>query len=58
MGTPTTFQVQFVRESDSWKIDLFNVLPIAQSALSMDRAVKNQTEAQQLDRLVGEVPNP
>jgi hypothetical protein len=58
LGTPSTFQVQFVRESDSWKIDLFNVLPIAQSALGMDRAVKNQTEAQQLDRLVGEVPNP
>ena len=44
-GTPSTFQVQFVRESDAWKIDLFNVLPIAQSALTMDRTVKNQTEA-------------
>jgi hypothetical protein len=35
-----------------------NLLPYAQTALSMDRTVKNETEAQQLDRLVGEVPKP
>jgi hypothetical protein len=57
-GQPTTFQIVFVRESDLWKIDLFNLLPYAQAALGMDRAVKNETEAQQLERLVGEVPRP
>jgi len=57
-GAPSTFQLQFVRESGAWKIDLFNLLPIADSALTMDRTVKNQTEAQQLERLVDAVPNP
>jgi hypothetical protein len=57
-GAPTTFQVLFIRESDAWKIDLFNLLPYAQAALGADRAVKNETEAQQLDRLVGQVPSP
>jgi hypothetical protein len=57
-GTATTFQAIFVREGDAWKIDLLNLLPYAQTALAMDRTVKGETEAQQLDRLVGEVPSP
>jgi hypothetical protein len=57
-GTATTFQAIFAREGDAWKIDLLNLLPYAQAALAMDRTVKNETETQQVDRLVRQVPNP
>jgi hypothetical protein len=58
-GAPTTLQIHFQRDdSGSWKIDLLNLLPYASSALTMDRALKRETQDQQLDRLIGALPNP
>jgi hypothetical protein len=57
-GGGTTLQLTFRREAGGWKIDLLNLLPYAGSALSMDRAIKRETEDEQIARLVGALPNP
>ena len=57
-GKPTTLPIVFRREDNRWKIDLLNLLPFAASALVMDRAIKRETEDEQIARLVGALPNP
>jgi hypothetical protein len=57
-GKGTTLQLVFKREDSGWKIDLLNLLPYASSALAMDRAIKRETEDEQIARLVRALPNP
>ena len=56
-GSHTTFQLFFLRQ-DGWKIDIITMLPYAELALQSDRAIRRETDAQQLDRLVSQVPVP
>lgn len=56
-GKGTTLQLLFRREGSGWKIDLLNLLPYASSALAMDRAIKRETEDEQIARLVGAIPH-
>ena len=56
-GHGTTLQLTFRREDDRWKIDLLNLLPYAASALTMDRAIKRETEEEQIARLIRALPN-
>ena len=57
-GEPSTLQLAFVRESGVWKIDLLQLVNYGELALRMDRTVKGETEAQQIARLVAQVPVP
>ncbi len=57
-GDGTTLQIHFQHEDGGWKIDLLNLLPYASSALTMDRAIKRETEDEQVARLISALPNP
>ena len=57
-GAHTTYQVSFVREHNEWKVDLLGIVPYAELALRLERTLKGETEAQQLNRLVGLIPAP
>jgi hypothetical protein len=57
-GAHTTYQVSFVRENHDWKVDLLGIVPYAELALRLERTLKGETEAQQLNRLVGLIPAP
>ncbi len=54
----TTYQLLLVKEGRDWKIDLLGILPYAEIGMRVDRAIKNETEPQQIDRLVSLVPTP
>jgi hypothetical protein len=54
----TTYQLVLVKEGNDWKIDLLGILPYAELGLRLERTLKNETEPQQLDRLVSLVPTP
>jgi hypothetical protein len=55
-GTLTALHLPFIKESDGWKIDVMALLPYAEVLMRLDRAVKGQTEAQQVDQLVSKLP--
>jgi hypothetical protein len=55
-GTLTALRLPFIKESDGWKIDVMALLPYAEVLMRVDRAIKGQTEAQQVDQLVSKLP--
>jgi hypothetical protein len=55
-GTHTTYELTFVKEQGAWKVDLLGVLPYVEVGLRMGRALRNETEAHQVDRLVSLLP--
>jgi len=56
-GTLTALRLPFVREGDAWKIDVLALLPYAEVLMRVDRAIKGETEAQQVDQLVSKLPS-
>jgi hypothetical protein len=56
-GTLTALRLPFIKEQDGWKIDILALLPWAEVLMRVDRAVKGQTQAQQVDQLVSKFPS-
>jgi len=56
-GTLTALRLPFVKEGDTWKIDVLALLPYAEVLMRVDRAIKGETEAQQVDQLVRKLPS-
>jgi hypothetical protein len=56
-GTLTAVRLPFVREDDGWKIDVLAILPYAETLMRLDRAVKRETEEEQVDQLVAKLPS-
>jgi len=55
-GYLTALQLPFIKEGDAWKIDVMAMLPSAEVLMRVDRAIKGETEAQQVDQLVSKLP--
>lgn len=56
-GTLTALHLPFVKEGDVWKIDVMALLPYAEVLMRVDRAIKGETEARQVDQLVSKLPS-
>ena len=56
-GTLTALRLPFIKEGDAWKIDVMALLPYAEVLMRVDRAIKGETEAQQVDQLVSKLPS-
>jgi hypothetical protein len=56
-GTLTALRLPFIKEGNDWKIDVMALLPYAEVLMRLDRAVKNETQAQQVDQLVSKLPS-
>jgi hypothetical protein len=56
-GSLTALRLPFVREGDAWKIDVMALLPYAELLMRVDRAIKGETEARQVDQLVSKLPS-
>jgi hypothetical protein len=56
-GTLTALQLPFVKEGEVWKIDVMAILPYAEVLMRVDRAIKGETENQQVDELVSKLPS-
>jgi hypothetical protein len=56
-GTLTALRLPFLKEEDGWKIDVMALLPYAEVLMRVDRAIKGETETQQVDQLVGKLPS-
>ena len=56
-GMLTALRLPFVREDDTWKIDVMAILPYAEVLMRVDRAIKNQSQAEQVDQLVSKLPS-
>lgn len=55
-GTLTALRMPFLREDKQWKIDVLAILPYVEVLMRVDRAIKGETEDQQVNRLVGAMP--
>ena len=55
-GTLTALRLPFVKEGDAWKIDVMALLPYAEVLMRVDRAIKGETEAEQVDQIVSKLP--
>jgi hypothetical protein len=53
----TAVRLPFVEEADGWKIDVMSILPYAETLMRLDRAVKRETEEEQVDQLVAKLPS-
>lgn len=53
----TAVRLPFVKENDGWKIDVLAILPYAETLMRLDRAVKRETEDEQVDQLVAKLPS-
>jgi hypothetical protein len=56
-GTLTALRLPFIKEGDAWKIDVMALLPYAEVLMRVDRAIKGETEARQVDQLVSKLPS-
>ena len=56
-GTLTAVRLPFIKEDDGWKIDVMSILPYAETLMRLDRAVKRETEEEQVDQLVAKLPS-
>jgi hypothetical protein len=56
-GTLTALRLPFIKEGDAWKIDVMALLPYAEVLMRVDRAIKGETETQQVDQLVSKLPS-
>jgi hypothetical protein len=55
-GSLTALRLPFIKEGASWKIDVMALLPYAEVLMRVDRAIKGETEAEQVDQLVSKLP--
>ncbi len=56
-GTLTALRLPFLKEGDAWKIDVLALLPYAEVMMRVDRAIKGETQARQIDQLVSKLPS-
>jgi len=56
-GTLTALRMPFIRENGNWKIDLLAILPYAEVLMRLDRAIKDETQQQQVELLVSRLPS-
>ena len=56
-GALTALRLPFIKESNVWKIDVMAILPDAELLMRVDRAIKRETEEQQVDELVSKLPS-
>ena len=56
-GTLTALRLPFLKEDDAWKIDVMALLPYAEMLMRVDRAIKRETETEQVDQLVSKLPS-
>ncbi len=56
-GALTALRLPFIKEGADWKIDLMAVLPSAELLMRLDRAIKGETQAQQVEQLVSRLPS-
>jgi len=54
--TLTALRLPFLKEGNEWKIDILAMLPYVEVLMRVDRAIKGETETQQVDRLVSDMP--
>ncbi len=55
-GTLTALHLPFLKEGTGWKIDVMALLPYAEVLMRVDRAIKGETQEQQVDQLVSKLP--
>ena len=53
----TALRLPFLKEGGAWKIDVMALLPYAEVLMRVDRAIKGETQARQVDQLVGKLPS-
>ena len=56
-GMLTALRLPFIKEDGAWKIDVMGILPYAEVLMHVDRAIKNESQAQQVDQLVSKLPS-
>jgi hypothetical protein len=56
-GTLTALLLPFVKDDGAWKIDVMAILPYAEVLMRVDRAIKGETESEQVDQLVSKLPS-
>ena len=56
-GTLTALRLPFLKQGDTWEIDVMALLPYAEVLMRVDRAIKGETQAQQVDQLVSKLPS-
>jgi len=56
-GMLTALRLPFVKEGGAWKIDVMGILPYAEVLMHVDRAIKNESQARQVDQLVSKLPS-
>ncbi len=56
-GMLTALRLNFIKEDGVWKIDVMAILPYAEMLMKVDRTIKNETQAQQVDQLVSKLPS-
>jgi hypothetical protein len=55
-GTLTALRLPFLKQGNDWKIDVLAILPYIEVLMRVDRAIKGETQAQQVERLVSNIP--
>ena len=55
-GTLTAMRIPFLKEDDTWKIDVMAILPYAETLMRLDRALKGESQDHQVDELLAKVP--
>jgi hypothetical protein len=53
----TALHLPFIKENGAWKIDVMAIIPYAEVLMRVDRAVKNESQTQQVDQLVSKLPS-
>jgi len=56
-GALSALRLPFIKEGDAWKIDVMALLPYAEVLMRVDRAIKGETETEQVDQLVSKLPS-
>jgi hypothetical protein len=56
-GGLTALRLPFLKEDNVWKIDVLALLPYAEVLMRVDRAIKGETETEQIDQLVAKLPS-
>jgi hypothetical protein len=55
-GTLTALRLPFLKQGNDWKIDVLAILPYVEVLMRVDRAIKGETQTQQVERLIGNMP--
>jgi hypothetical protein len=55
-GTLTALRLPFLKQGNEWKTDVLAILPYVEVLMRVDRAIKGETEARQVERLVSDMP--